>query len=66
MIRPDFNRVIMLAFLGAQTTLDVSFLLLRAIDERFGIIRPMSNCLEDLRSPTNTKHSFVPMVRQRI
>jgi hypothetical protein len=65
-IRPDFNRAIMIDFQGAKITSDVGFLLVREIDERFKIIDPMQNCLEDLRSPTHTKHSLVQMVRQRV
>jgi hypothetical protein len=65
-IRPDFNRAIMIDFQGAKITSDVGFLLVREIDERFKIIEPMQDCLEDLRSPTHTKHSLVQMVRQRV
>jgi hypothetical protein len=48
-IRPDFNRAIMIDFQGAKITSDVGFLLLREIDDRFRIIDPMKECLEDLR-----------------
>jgi hypothetical protein len=65
-IRPDFNRAIMIDFQGAQITSDVGFLLVREIDDRFKIIDPMKDCLEDLRSPTHTRHSLVQMVRQRV
>ena len=65
-IRPDFNRAIMIDFQGAKITSDVSFLLLREIDERFRIIDPMKDCLADLRSPAHTKHALVQMVRQRV
>jgi len=65
-IRPDFNRAIMIDFLGATISSDTGFILLREIDERFRIIDPMEDCLEDLRSPTHTKHSLVQMVRQRV
>jgi len=65
-IRPDFNRAIMIDFQGAKITSDVGFLLVREIDKRFKIIDPLQNCLEDLRSPTHTKHSLVQMVRQRV
>ncbi len=54
-IRPDFNRPIMIDFQGAKITSDVGFLLLREIDDRFKIIAPMGDCLEDLRSSTHTK-----------
>jgi hypothetical protein len=66
LIRPDFNRSIMIDFQGAKITSDVGFLLLREIDERFKIIAPMGDCLEDLRSPTHTKHPLVQMVCQRV
>jgi hypothetical protein len=65
-IRPDFNRAIMIDFQGAKITSDVGFLLLREIDDRSKIIDPMGDCLEDLRSPAHTKHSLVQMIRQRV
>ena len=65
-IRPDFNRAIMIDFQGAKITSDVGLLLMREIDDRFKIIAPMGDCLEDLRSPAHTKHSLVQMIRQRI
>jgi len=65
-IRPDFNRAIIIDFQGATISSDTGFILLREIDERFKIIDPMKNCLEDLRSPAQTKHALVQMVRQRV
>ncbi|MDP3183522.1 MAG: transposase [Desulfobaccales bacterium] len=65
-IRPDFNRAIMIDFHGAKITSDVGFHLMREIDDRFKIIAPMGDCLEDLRSPAHTKHSLVQMIRQRV
>jgi hypothetical protein len=65
-IRPDFNRVIMIDVQGAKITSDVGFLLMREIDDRFRIIDPMQDCLEELRSLTHTKHSLVQMIRQRV
>lgn len=52
-IRPDFNRSIMTDFKGAKITSDVGFLLLREIDERFGILGPIGKDLEDSRAPTH-------------
>jgi hypothetical protein len=37
----------MLDFQGAEITADVGFLLVREIDDRFKIIDPMQDCLED-------------------
>jgi len=65
-IRPDFNRAIMIDFQGAQITSDVGFILVREIDDRFKIIDPMKDCLEDVRLPSHTRHSMVQMVRQRV
>jgi hypothetical protein len=44
-IRPDFNRAIMIDFHSATITSDVGFLLMREIDDRFKIIAPLENCL---------------------
>jgi hypothetical protein len=65
-IRPDFNRAILIDFQGATFSSDTGFILLRKIDERFRIIDPMKDCLEDLRSPAHTKHALVQMVCQRV
>ena len=59
LIRPDFNRAIMIDFQGAKITSDVGFLLMREIDDRFKIIVPMGDCLKDLRSTAHIKHSLV-------
>jgi len=65
-IRPDFNRAIMIDFLGATISSDTGFILFREIDERFRIIDPMKDCLQDSRSPAHTKHALVQLVRQRV
>ncbi len=65
-LRPDFNRSILVDFRGARISSDAGFLLLREMDERFDIIGPMSDCLEDRRSPVHTKHSLNQMNRQRV
>jgi hypothetical protein len=65
-LRPDFNRSIVIDFQGAKISSDTGFLLLREMDERFGVIGPMSDCLEDRRSPVHTKHSLIQMIRQRV
>ncbi len=61
-IHPDFNRAIMIDFQGAKITSDVGFLLLREIDDRFRIIAPRGDYLEDFRSSTHTKHSLIHIV----
>jgi len=63
-IRPEFNPAIMIDFQGAKVTSDTGFLLLREMDERFGISGPISE-LEDTRSWVHSKHTQLQMVRQR-
>jgi hypothetical protein len=58
-IRPDFNRAIMIDFQGATICSDTGFILLREVDERFRFIDPMKDCLEDLRSPAHTQPAGV-------
>lgn len=65
-IRPEFDRSIMIDFQGAKITSDTGFLLLREIDERFGILGPIESELEDTRSWVHSKHSLLQMVRQRV
>ncbi|MBW1707614.1 MAG: IS1380 family transposase [Deltaproteobacteria bacterium] len=65
-LRPDFNRRIKLNFQGAKLSSDTGFLLLREIDERFGIIDEIAEGLLDSRSPGHTRHSIVQMIRQRV
>jgi hypothetical protein len=56
-IRPEFNRSIMIDLQGSKTTSDTGFLLLREMNERFGILDPMGSELEDGRSWVHSKHS---------
>jgi len=65
-IRPKFNPAIMIDFQGAKITSDTGFLLLREIDERFGILGWIGSELEDTRSWVHSKHSQLQMIRQRI
>ena len=65
-IRPEFDRSIMIDFRGAKITSDTGFLLLRAIDVRFGILGPIENELEDTRSWIHSNHTQLQMVRQRV
>ena len=65
-IRPEFNRSIVMDFLGAKITSDAGFLALREIDERFKVTAPMWREVDDPRSPVHVKHSMVGMIRQRV
>jgi len=48
-IRLDFNRSIKVDFQGATQSSDTGFLVLREIDERFGIMEAIGEALEDKR-----------------
>jgi hypothetical protein len=48
-IRPDFNRSIFIDFSGAKITSGAGFLLMREVDQRFGIIESGCSQLERLR-----------------
>jgi len=63
---PNFERAVMIDFQGPKLTSDVSFLLMREIDDRFRIITPLRECVAGLRSPALKKHSLVQMIPQRI
>jgi hypothetical protein len=65
-IRPQFDRSITIDFQGAKITSDTGFLLLREIDERFGILGPIESELEDTRSWVHSNHTQLQMVRQRV
>jgi hypothetical protein len=56
----------MIDFQGAKITSDTGFLLLREIDERFGILGPIESKLEDTRSWVHSSHTQLQMVRQRV
>ena len=65
-IRPDFNKSIFIDFAGAKITSDAGFLLMREVDQRFGIIESGCNYLVDERSASHKRHTFEQMIRQRI
>jgi len=65
-IRPDFNRSIFIDFAGAKITSDGGFLLMREVDQRFGIIESGCSHLVDDRSAFHKKHTFEQMIRQRV
>ena len=65
-IRPEFNRSILIDFLGAKITSDAWFLVVREIDERFKVTSPMGGEIDDPRSPVHLRHSMVEMIRQGV
>jgi hypothetical protein len=65
-IRPDFDKSISIDFHGAKITSDTGFLLLREVDERFGLLAPTASLIEDPRSASHTKHSLLQLLRRRV
>jgi len=63
--RPEFNRSIMIDF-QAKIISDTGFLLLREIDERFGMLGPLGSELEDTMSWVHSKHTQLETARQRV
>jgi len=57
---------IMIDFRGDKITSDTGFLLLRELDERFGVLGPMESELEDARACVHSKHTQLQMDRQRV
>jgi hypothetical protein len=65
-IRPDFDKSISIDFQGAKITSDSGFLLLREVDERFGLLEKTASGIEDPRSASHTDHSLLQLLRQRV
>jgi hypothetical protein len=63
-VRPQFNPAIMVDFQGTKITPGTGFLLLREIDERFGILGQMGRELEDARYWVHSRHSLLRMTQE--
>ncbi len=65
-IRCRFNPSIGINFQGAKISSDTGILLLREIDERFGITSSLEGMLQDSRNVSQTQHSCTDLLRQRV
>ena len=65
-IRCHFNPSIGFNFQGAKISSDTGILLLREIDERFGITSAVEGMLQDSRNVSQTQHSCTDLLRQRV
>ena len=65
-IRCRFNPSIGINFQGANISSDTGILLLREIDERFGITSALEGILQDSRNVSHTRHSCTDLLRQRV
>ncbi len=48
-IKPGFNRSVLIYFRGAKITSDAGVLMLRGVDERFDITGPLEDNIDDSR-----------------
>ena len=65
-IRCRFNPSIGINFQGAKLSSDTGILLLREIDERFGITSALEGILQDSRIVSHTQHSCTDLLGQRV
>jgi len=65
-IRCRFNPSIGINFQGVKISSDTGILLLREIDERFGITSSLEGILQDSRNVSQTQHSCTDLLRQRV
>ena len=65
-IRTGFNKSIFIDFAGAKIASAAGFLLMREVDQRFGIIESGSSHLVAKRSASHKRHTFKQMIRQRV
>ena len=60
------GRQVLAKFDGGAITSDAGVLLLRALEERFGVIETFAECFIDHRDPAQVEHSVEELLRQRI
>jgi hypothetical protein len=61
-----FGRAVVANFDGGTLTSDAGALLLRQVDRRLGLLRRLTGCFRDFRTPWLTRHSVGEMVAQRV
>ena len=62
----DFNPSLEVAFSGGAITSDAGSLLLRQLDESFGLVTSLAEELYDPRDPAYVKHPLVELLRERL
>jgi hypothetical protein len=61
-----FSRAVVARFDGGKISSDAGGLLLRAVEQRSGILRQFAGCFRDHRRPELIEHSVEELVRQRV
>lgn len=60
------SRQVVAAFDGGKVSTDGGGLLLREVEERWGIVRQFAGCFTDHRDPERVEHTLVDLLRQRV
>jgi len=61
-----FSRSVVADFQGGALTSDAGGLLLRQADRRLGLLKRLTACFEDFRSPDRCQHTLEQMLAQRV
>lgn len=61
-----YSREVVARFDGGQITSDAGALLLRAVEQRTGMLRQFAGCFRDYRQPELVEHTVSELVRQRV
>ena len=65
-LRPDFDRRVMLQFRGSVVTSDAGLLAYRELDDALGLTPAAGDLLADARTGKNGRHALVGMLRQSV
>jgi hypothetical protein len=65
-LRPDFDRRVMLQFRGSVVTSDAGLLAYRELDDALGLSSSAGDRLADARTGKNGRHALVGMLRQAV
>jgi Transposase DDE domain group 1 len=61
-----FSRQVVAQFDGAQMTTDGGALLLRAVEQKIGLFKRLTECFSDARDPERVEHALGELLAQRI
>jgi hypothetical protein len=65
-LRPDFDRRVMIQFRGSVVTSDAGLLAYRELDDALGLTAAAGDSLADARTGKNGRHALVGMLRQSV
>jgi hypothetical protein len=65
-IRPDFDRRVVLQFRGSVVTSDAGLLAYRELDDALGLTPTAGDLLADVRTGKNGRHALAGMLRQSV